>query len=127
MQKGSSHLLWNWIFNKCNSCDLTEKNKCKECNSGYFLPEGESNNCYYCGYGCKSCNGTIYQKTCTECWNNFMLYEGGEYLLWYPFCLAGIIVFNNVVKRVGRYLEHYHFNDVGPIILSIITFLSYNI
>lgn len=44
---------------------------------------------------------------------NFLLYEGGKYLLWYPFCLAGIIVFNNFVKYIGRYLKHYHFSDVG--------------
>ena len=59
----------------CNSCDLTEKNKCKECNSGYFLPEGESNNCYYCGANCVSCEGDKYNPICTKCNQSYQLID----------------------------------------------------
>ena len=46
-------------------------------------------------------------------YGNTLVYDSGIYLLWYPFCFAGIIVFNNLIKHVGVFLEHYHFDDFG--------------
>ncbi|WP_254917840.1 acyltransferase family protein [Fibrobacter sp. UWB3] len=55
----------------------------------------------------------IFRPTIVTMYGNFLLYENGIYLLWYPFCLAGIIVFNNLIKHMGFILEHFHFNDIG--------------
>ena len=55
----------------------------------------------------------FFKPTFVTMYGNTLLYEDGIYLLWYPFCLAGIIVFNNLIKRVGFILEHFHFNDIG--------------
>lgn len=46
-------------------------------------------------------------------YGNTLIYDDGIYLLWYPFCLAGIVVFNNVIKSVSVFLEHFHFDDFG--------------
>ena len=46
-------------------------------------------------------------------YGNTLVYDGGIYLLWYPFCLVGIVVFNNLIKCVGVFLEHFHFDDFG--------------
>lgn len=59
------------------------------------------------------CSVPLRDNTMDIVFGNYMLNEGGEYLLWYPFCLVGIVVFNNIIKFVGRYLVHYHFSDVG--------------
>lgn len=55
----------------------------------------------------------IFRPTIVTMYGNTLLYENGIYWLWYPFCLAGIIVFNNLIKQVGFILEHFHFNDIG--------------
>ena len=46
-------------------------------------------------------------------YGNTLVYDDGIYLLWYPFCLAGIVVFNNLIKCIGVFLEHFHFDDFG--------------
>ncbi len=53
------------------------------------------------------------KPTVVTMFGNFLLYDDGIYLLWYPFCLAGIIVFNNIVKHIGCILEHYHLDGIG--------------
>jgi len=61
----------------CSSCDFNEKNKCKECYSGYFLPEGkEENYCYSCGENCVSCQGKLDNPVCTQCKYGFNLTDG---------------------------------------------------
>ena len=60
----------------CNDCDYTQKYKCKECYSGYFLPAGESYNCFYCGSNCASCEGQAYNPTCTQCNYGYKLVDG---------------------------------------------------
>ena len=63
----------------CDSCsEIPEKiDKCQKCFKGYYLPDDyqQKINCYYCGNGCKYCNGTFSKKVCTECWNNYVLYN----------------------------------------------------
>ena len=56
---------------------------------------------------------TLTRPSIVTMYGNILLYNGGIYLLWYPFCLAGIIVFNNLIKRVSVFLEHFHFDDFG--------------
>lgn len=53
------------------------------------------------------------KPTIVTMFGNFLLYDDGIYLLWYPFCIAGIIIFNNIVKYIGKYFTHYHFDDIG--------------
>lgn len=64
----------------CSSCSQVpgEIDKCGTCLTGFYLPIDSSSkkNCSYCGSGCKICNGTFSIKTCTECWNDYMLYKG---------------------------------------------------
>lgn len=55
----------------------------------------------------------ITSPTIVTMFGNFKLYDCGYYALWYPFCLAGIIVFNNLIKFVGKFLEHYDFDKIG--------------
>ncbi|SHL93479.1 hypothetical protein SAMN05720467_0005 [Fibrobacter sp. UWB7] len=55
----------------------------------------------------------IFRPTIVTMYGNILLYENGIYLLWYPFCLAGIIAFNNLIKYAGFILEHFHFDDIG--------------
>lgn len=54
----------------------------------------------------------ITKPTIVTMFGNFLLNDG-IYLLWYPFCLAGIIVFNNLIKFIGFLFVHYHFDDIG--------------
>ncbi|MBR4388586.1 MAG: acyltransferase [Prevotella sp.] len=55
----------------------------------------------------------VIKPTIVTMFGNFLLFDDGIYLLWYPFCLAGIIVFNNLIKFTGKFLNHYHFDDMG--------------
>ena len=50
------------IDHKCKSCDFNKKNKCKECNTGYYLPNDalDKSKCYRCSYDCISCYGDWY-------------------------------------------------------------------
>ena len=64
---------------KCLSCREIqgEINKCGKCYTGYYLPiDSNQTKCLYCGNNCKYCNGTLTNKTCTECYSNYQLYEG---------------------------------------------------
>ena len=53
-------------YYQCKTCDFNERNKCKDCNPGYYLPNNQSN-CYYCESHCISCYGDIYNPICTLC------------------------------------------------------------
>lgn len=38
----------------------------------------------------------------------------GVYLLWYPFCLAGIVVMNNVIRLIPNgFFSYFKFENVG--------------
>ena len=66
----------------CVSCDFDEKNKCQECNPGYYLPNNisiYSSTCNYCGPHCLSCYGDENYPICTQC-------EEGFYVSNYGFC-----------------------------------------
>ena len=63
----------------CSSCSiLPEKiNQCQSCNMGYYLPsDSDKKRCYKCPDGCKNCNGTLSNNTCSECDSNYKLYQG---------------------------------------------------
>ena len=60
----------------CYSCDYNEKYKCKECYYGYFLPDGETNNCISCGLNCVSCTGEKNNPICTQCNYGYKLNDG---------------------------------------------------
>jgi len=80
----------------CLSCsEIPEKiNQCQTCNIGYYLAtDSDKKRCFQCSLGCKYCYGIQTNNICTECQNDFMLYEGkcvrncdnwGEY----EFCLT---------------------------------------
>lgn len=63
-------------ISNCNSCDYNEKYKCKECYYGYFLLDGETNNCIYCGSNCASCTGQKNNPICTQCNYGYKLIDG---------------------------------------------------
>ena len=61
----------------CLSCDYDVKNKCKQCESGYFLPEEGTNYCYSCGANCISCYGEKFNNpVCTQCKYGYKLNNG---------------------------------------------------
>ena len=63
-------------YTHCLSCDYNTKNKCKECEYGYYLPDGETNNCYSCGSNCISCEGKKYNPVCTKCRYGYEIKDG---------------------------------------------------
>ena len=65
---------------QCMSCDFDEKNKCKDCNSGYYLPTSNSMDrsfCYNCGEHCLSCYGERDYPRCTQCIDGFYVSNSG--------------------------------------------------
>ena len=63
---------------------MKKKNKidqCKQCKNGYFLPNDleQKSYCYSCPSSCKSCEGSYYNPTCTECKDGYKL-SGGKCL-----------------------------------------------
>lgn len=46
-------------------------------------------------------------------YSNQVINVNGVYLIWFPFCLAGIIVVNNISKYISFPLVHYHLDDIG--------------
>ena len=60
---------------KCKSCDFNKKDKCKECNTGYYLPNDvvDKSKCYRCSYDCISCYGDWYDPICTKCSSGYYL------------------------------------------------------
>ena len=59
-------------YYQCKTCDFNERNKCKDCNPGYYLPNNQSN-CYYCESHCLSCYGDVYNPICTLCDYGYIL------------------------------------------------------
>ena len=47
-------------YSNCKTCDFSEKNRCKDCNTGYYLPNNSSTQsyCSYCGSNSLSCYGS---------------------------------------------------------------------
>jgi len=65
---------------QCKSCDFDEKNKCKDCNSGYYLPTSNSldrSYCYDCGQNCISCHGDDNSPIYTQCIEGFFVSNSG--------------------------------------------------
>jgi len=65
---------------QCKSCDFNEKDKCKDCNSGYYLPTNNSLDrsfCYDCGQYCISCHGDNDSPICTQCLEGFFVSNRG--------------------------------------------------
>ena len=65
---------------KCLSCKKEggKINQCEECNPGFFMPSDfiEQTYCFRChSEGCLKCSGTMAESICTECNNNFLLFE----------------------------------------------------
>ena len=56
-------------YENCKSCDLNGKDKCRDCNPGYYLPNNTivKSQCYNCGSNCLSCYGSLYNPICIEC------------------------------------------------------------
>ena len=75
----------------CDSCSQIpgEIDKCEKCLQGYYFPIDyyEKKFCYYCGSGCRNCTGNFSNIICTECWSNYMLYEGR--------CIKNCYIYNN--------------------------------
>ena len=60
----------------CVSCDFDEKNKCQECNPGYYIPNNISiynSTCNYCDQHCLSCYGKENYPICTQCEEGFYI------------------------------------------------------
>ena len=62
----------------CLTCDFNEKNKCKDCNSGYYLPNNTDDKtyCRNCPSNCLSCYGDNYNPVCTQCYYGYDLSNG---------------------------------------------------
>ena len=63
---------------ECQSCSQIpgKIDKCGKCYPGYYIPTDSNKTfCLHCGSGCRYCNGTQRNKTCQECYNNYVLYE----------------------------------------------------
>ena len=66
-------------YSYCKTCnnDPEKIDECKECIQGYYLPINENNQyCYPCPNECKSCKATFSNVVCSECLDNYILYEG---------------------------------------------------
>ena len=64
---------------KCKTCDFNVKNKCKDCNPGYYLPNDDildKSKCYSCGSNCMSCYGNSNNHICTQCYYGYRLSNG---------------------------------------------------
>ena len=66
---------------KCLYCksEYNKINQCGDCNKGYYMPSDyiKQDICFSCDVeGCVKCSGTITEKECLECHNDYMLFEG---------------------------------------------------
>ena len=62
---------------KCLECDY-DKDQCKSCNKGYYLPSDDHYKleCRYCGYlieNCEECSGTMFNVVCSKCKSGYVL------------------------------------------------------
>ena len=66
---------------QCLTCKKPPENidECEECNMGFFMPKDsiDKTKCEKCTeIGCLKCSGTIENNVCTECHEDYKLYEG---------------------------------------------------